>query len=285
VILGRDRRAGRVAGVFGPRDPGAADALRGGAFGRVLMIGEGALRLGRAPTAERQDRTGRQALRTARPSSTPSRTARRVVTSSSGSSVATPAAPGIPRPGLHPSASRKVRCTPQGSAVFGSRVAAAARRASRLARRRRAFSTRIGMRLLERARSDDGGACRRLHAPGPGRPAGAAAPRGRTTSGTCGRRTIQRPGLRMRAGADAPARTADPGIHDLMSHRFVRLQQARAFRAYPPRYRSLSLLFPEFGGAGFRVAWQPGGGGGAGTRAAGRTGEARRSKAAVARWS
>ena len=48
VILGRDRRAGRVAGVFGPRDPGAADALRGGAFGRVLMIGEGALRLGRA---------------------------------------------------------------------------------------------------------------------------------------------------------------------------------------------------------------------------------------------
>jgi len=48
VILGRDRRAGRVAGVFGPRDPGAADAPRGGAFGRVLMIGAGALRLGRA---------------------------------------------------------------------------------------------------------------------------------------------------------------------------------------------------------------------------------------------
>ncbi len=234
----------------------------------------------RAPTAERQDRTGRQALRTARPSSTPSRTARRVVTSSSGSSVATPAAPGMPRPGLHPSASRKVRCTPQGSAVFGSRVAAAARRASRLARRRRAFSTRIGMRLLERARSDDGGACRRLHAPGPGRPAGAAAPRGRTTSGTCGRRTIRRPGLRMRAGADAPARTADPGIHDLMSHRFVRLQQARAFRAYSSRYRSLSLLLPEFGrGLSRRVAarrCRRGGNAGGRTDGGGATIESRR---------
>ena len=47
VMVGRDRRAGCVAGVFGPRNPVLLARCVMERTGHVLMIGEGALRLGR----------------------------------------------------------------------------------------------------------------------------------------------------------------------------------------------------------------------------------------------